>query len=74
MKSKEIGARIVAVDYTAPDAIASVLEENKITVVISTLSSQSPPELELNLIKGSERSPTTRRYIPSIWGVPGTKE
>jgi uncharacterized protein YbjT (DUF2867 family) len=68
-KSKEVGARIIAVDYTDPKAIASVLDTNKIEVVISALSSQSPPEAELNLIKAASEASVTKRYIPSLWGV-----
>ncbi|KAK8144541.1 hypothetical protein G3M48_005658 [Beauveria asiatica] len=73
-KAKEIGARIVAVDYSNPDAIALVLEQHAIEIVVSALSSESPPEHELNLIKGADKSPVTRRYIPSIWGIRYTEE
>ncbi|PVH68334.1 NAD(P)-binding protein [Cadophora sp. DSE1049] len=73
-QSKEIGARIIAVDYSNPEVIASVLEQNSIGTVISALSSQSPAELELNLIKGADKSSVTERYIPSIWGVRCTQE
>ncbi|KAM3516613.1 hypothetical protein NHJ13051_009742 [Beauveria bassiana] len=73
-KAKEIGARIVAVDYSNPDAIALVLEQHDIETVVSALSSQSPPEQELNLIKGADKSSVTRRYIPSIWGIQYNEE
>ncbi|KAF1815603.1 NAD(P)-binding protein [Eremomyces bilateralis CBS 781.70] len=73
-KAEEIGARIIAVDYSSPDAIASVLEGNSVEVVISALSSQSPPEQELNLLKGADQSLVTKRYIPSIWGIRYTEE
>ncbi|KAH6645450.1 hypothetical protein BKA67DRAFT_664525 [Truncatella angustata] len=73
-KSREIGARIIAIDYDSPDAIASVLEHHGIDTVISALSSQSPPDQELNLIKGSDKSTVTRRYIPSLWGIQYNEE
>ncbi|KAG4430434.1 hypothetical protein IFR05_014077 [Cadophora sp. M221] len=73
-QSKEIGARIVPVDYSNPEAITSVLEQNSIGTIISALSSQSPAEQEHNLIQGADKSSVTKRYIPNIWGVQCTQE
>ncbi|KFA50129.1 hypothetical protein S40293_06402 [Stachybotrys chartarum IBT 40293] len=73
-KAKEIGARIIAVDYSSPDALASVLTANNVEIAISALSSQSPPEQEFNLMKGADKSSVTKRYIPSTWGIPYTEE
>jgi hypothetical protein len=61
-------------DYSNPDDIALLLEQHAIETVVSALSSQSPPEQELNLIKGADKSSVTRRYIPSIWGIQYTEE
>ncbi|KAM0468511.1 hypothetical protein ACHAP7_010809 [Fusarium lateritium] len=65
---KTLGVRIVAVDYSNPDAIATLLEENHINTVISGLSSHAPTEHESNLIQAASRSSITKRYIPSAWG------
>jgi hypothetical protein len=73
-KSKEIGARILAVNYESSDAITSILEKNNVNVVISTLSGLSSAEQELNLIEGADQSLVTKRYIPSFWGIRYTEE
>ncbi|PQE18288.1 nmra-like family protein [Rutstroemia sp. NJR-2017a WRK4] len=73
-KAKEIGAPIIAVDYSNPDAIASVLEQNNIDTVVSALSSMAPPEQEVNLITAADKSSVTKRYIPSIWAIKYTEE
>ncbi|SPO06190.1 uncharacterized protein DNG_08879 [Cephalotrichum gorgonifer] len=67
-KSKEIGAPIITVDYNSPEAITSVLEQHNVETLISALHGHSPAELELNLISGADKSSTTSRYIPAIWG------
>ncbi|KAF5702545.1 isoflavone reductase like P3, partial [Fusarium globosum] len=46
---KELGARILPIDYSNPDGITSLLEDNHVDVVIAAM--------------------TTKRYIPSVWGV-----
>ncbi|KAF4435999.1 Isoflavone reductase like P3 [Fusarium acutatum] len=66
---KELGVRIVAIDYSDPDSIATLLEENHVDVVIAALSGHTPPEQELNLIQAAAKSKVTKRYIPSVWGV-----
>ncbi|KAH7371111.1 hypothetical protein BKA66DRAFT_444287 [Pyrenochaeta sp. MPI-SDFR-AT-0127] len=73
-KTKEIGAEILAVDYSDADAIASTLEKNKIDTVISTLGSMFGSDPELALIEGSKKSNVTKRYIPSLWGCRYTSE
>ncbi|KAK5069143.1 hypothetical protein LTR64_008704 [Lithohypha guttulata] len=72
--ARKASARIVETDYSSPDAIAAVLEKNNVHVVVSALSSQSPPEQEFNLLKGADKSSVTKRYIPSIWGIRYTEE
>ncbi|PSN61510.1 NAD(P)-binding protein [Corynespora cassiicola Philippines] len=73
-QAKELGARVIAVNYGDADSIASVLESNGVDTVISTLDSQAGPDPELALIHASEKSNTTKRYIPSTWGISYTAE
>ncbi|KAM7196160.1 NAD(P)-binding protein [Rhypophila sp. PSN 637] len=73
-KANEIGARIVAVDYNSPDAIATVLEENHVEIAISALGGLESRDQELNLIGGADKSSVTKRYIPSVWGIRYTEE
>jgi hypothetical protein len=63
-----LGVRIVAVDYSDVDSLVLQLQENNVHTLISSLSGRSPPENELSLISAAERSKTTGRYIPSVWG------
>ncbi|KAK3326680.1 hypothetical protein B0H66DRAFT_551497 [Apodospora peruviana] len=69
-KEKEIGAKIIAINYDDVPSITATLEKNKIDTVISTLTSAVPVSPDLALIAAADKSSTTKRFIPSIWGVP----
>ncbi|KAH7120008.1 hypothetical protein B0J11DRAFT_73474 [Dendryphion nanum] len=73
-KSAEIGAKILATDYSSVESVTKVLEDNKIDTVISTLGSFAGPDPEHTLIKASDASSVTKRYIPSTWGISYTPE
>ncbi|SPJ78877.1 uncharacterized protein FTOL_07268 [Fusarium torulosum] len=73
-KEQEFGSRIVTVDYENIPGLAKVLEENKIGTVISTLEMMAGPGPEEALIRAADKSTITKRYIPSIWGVPYSEE
>ncbi|KAJ5592598.1 hypothetical protein N7537_009502 [Penicillium hordei] len=64
---KRLGALVVAVDYRSAKSIESALEANNVDTVICTISSQGDLEPEQNLILAADRSPITRRIIPSIF-------
>ncbi|KNB16946.1 hypothetical protein FOXG_14949 [Fusarium oxysporum f. sp. lycopersici 4287] len=66
---KELGARILPIDYSDPNTIANLLEENHVDVVIAALGGRTPPEQEHGLIQAAAKSKATKRYIPSVWGV-----
>ncbi|KAH7191678.1 hypothetical protein BKA60DRAFT_661603 [Fusarium oxysporum] len=66
---KELGARILPINYSDPDSIATLLEENHVDTVISALGGRTPPEQELGLIQAAAKSKATKRYIPSVWGI-----
>lgn len=59
--------RILAADYTSPDALVALLEEHKIDTIISVVNSVMDITPELNLIYAADRSKVTRRFIPNIW-------
>ncbi|PVH96182.1 NAD(P)-binding protein, partial [Periconia macrospinosa] len=68
-KSKELGARLVAVDYSNIDNVATVLESSKVETVVSTLGTVAGSDPEVALIKGADQSSVTKRYITSNWGI-----
>ncbi|KAF4483508.1 Isoflavone reductase like P3 [Fusarium agapanthi] len=68
------GAQVMAVDYTDVDKLAATLETNSIDTVISTINALGDISAELNLIKGAEKSASTKRFIPSSWGVNYTED
>lgn len=68
------GAKVIAVDYTNTDDLAATLEANNIETVISTINAMDDVSAELSLIKAAEKSASTKRYIPSIWGIKYTEE
>lgn len=73
-KSEEIGAEVLAVNYSDVPSIIKTLEDNKIDTLISTLGSMSGVEPEMALIEAAGQSKVTKRYIPSTWGVKYTDE
>ncbi|KAM5350821.1 hypothetical protein ACJ41O_007326 [Fusarium nematophilum] len=72
----EIGSPVLAVDYSSVDSLKTVFEDHNIDTVISALSTMPeegvPPEV--NMVRAAQASKTTRRFIPSNWGVPLTGE
>ncbi|KAF4415001.1 hypothetical protein F53441_14677 [Fusarium austroafricanum] len=74
-KAKDIqGAQVIAVDYTDADKLAATLETNSVETIISTINSLGDISAELSLIQAAEKSASTKRYIPSIWGIKYTDE
>ncbi|KAG4274463.1 hypothetical protein FPRO04_09421 [Fusarium proliferatum] len=74
-EAKELqGAKVIAVDYTDVDKLAAMLETNRIEIVISTINSLDDVSAELNLIQAADKSASTKRYIPSIYGIQYTEE
>lgn len=69
-----LGARTLAVNYHDVPSTVELLEKNKIEIIISTLNTIQSPEAEMSLIKAADKSFTTKRYIPSAWGIPYTEE
>jgi hypothetical protein len=65
---------VLAIDYASVDSIVEVLEEHKIDTLISTLSSMSGQDPEMALIQAADKSKSTKRYIPSTWGMRYTAE
>ena len=64
----------MVVDYNDPVALTEALEKNKVDTVISTLTSMAGPGPELALINAADTSTVTKRFIPSLWGVPYSTE
>ncbi|KAF3011158.1 hypothetical protein E8E13_011507 [Curvularia kusanoi] len=65
----ETGARVLAADYSNPDSLLALFEENKIWTVVSTLNISLDRTVELNLIQAASRSQVTRRFIPNMWSA-----
>ncbi|KAI8717075.1 NmrA domain-containing protein [Fusarium sp. LHS14.1] len=70
----ENGIPIIAIDYTDIDSMTKVLEDNKIDTVISALFVTFDGKSQVDLIHAAEASKHTRRFIPSIWGIPYSRE
>ncbi|QKD56884.2 uncharacterized protein FOBCDRAFT_241585 [Fusarium oxysporum Fo47] len=68
------GAQVIAVDYADAGKLAAALEANSVETVISTINSLGDISAELSLIQAAEKSASTKRYIPSIWGIKYTDE
>ncbi|UPL02967.1 hypothetical protein LCI18_013901 [Fusarium solani-melongenae] len=64
-----IGARIVAVDYADVDELVRVLETNNVHTVISGIGAAAPGQLEINLILAADKATSTKRFIPSVFGI-----
>lgn len=58
------------------ESLAEVLESNGVEVVISALAvmEETASQGQINLIKASEKSSTTTRFVASTWGFPLMEE
>lgn len=67
----QLGVPIVEVDYSNVESLTKALEQSGIEVVISTIAIRGESEgtNQLNLINAAEKSPVTKRFIPSDFGV-----
>ncbi|KAM0330565.1 hypothetical protein ACHAQA_003512 [Verticillium albo-atrum] len=68
----ETGCEVIAVDYDNVEALTKVLTENQVDTVISSMFLTTTGKPQSNLVLAAEASPSTRRFIPSIWGIPYT--
>ncbi|KAH6880819.1 hypothetical protein B0T10DRAFT_531810 [Thelonectria olida] len=66
----QTGISVVQVDYNDVDALTKLLEDNKVDTVISTLFVTFDGKPQVNLVHAAEASQHTRRFVPSIWGIP----
>ncbi|KAF7555198.1 hypothetical protein G7Z17_g2403 [Cylindrodendrum hubeiense] len=68
----EIGALLVAVDYTDVEALKTVLESHNIHTVISCVGvhDQAIADVQAAVIQAAETSSTTKRFISSNWATP----
>ncbi|KAK3201607.1 hypothetical protein GRF29_185g1449651, partial [Pseudopithomyces chartarum] len=67
--SAELGVRILAADYTSVPSLTTLLDSNKVEVLISTANSLSDPTPEFNMIAAADASPPTKRFIPNAWSA-----
>ncbi|RYN43803.1 hypothetical protein AA0113_g4190 [Alternaria arborescens] len=70
----EIGCEIIAVDYDNIESMKKILEENDVHTVISTIFLTTSAKPQNNLVMAADASKVTKRFVPSIWGVPMTRE
>ncbi|KAH7127811.1 hypothetical protein B0J13DRAFT_645859 [Dactylonectria estremocensis] len=68
-REPQAGAQILTVDYSNIDNLVEILNEHNIDTVISALSVPGVAESELNLIAAANQALSTRRYVPSFWGI-----
>lgn len=47
--------------------MVNMLEENKISTVVSVLNAGMDTTPELNLVQAADRSKMTKRFIPNVW-------
>lgn len=56
------------------DALTQLFEKHNVHTVISTLGMNGPKPIEIDIIRASEASQATNRFISSDWGLPHTEE
>jgi hypothetical protein len=66
-----MGVPIIPVDYSNIGSLRKVLEENRTDTVISTvpITDASASDFQLNLIEAATLSKSTKRFIPSDFGI-----
>ncbi|KFY94348.1 hypothetical protein V500_03321 [Pseudogymnoascus sp. VKM F-4518 (FW-2643)] len=66
---ESLGTRVISADYSDVHSLVALFEQNKIHTVVSAMSGLASPESELALIRAANQSKTTKRFIPSVFGV-----
>lgn len=64
---------VTKVDYTDPSSLKETLEDHSVSTLISTLPIFTSNKAELNLVEAANASSSTKRFIPSAWGLPFTE-
>lgn len=74
--AKELGVPLLLADYSNVGSLTNLLESNKIDTVISALAvlDDATSTVQLNLIEAAEDSSSTKRFIPSEFGLRYTEE
>ncbi|KAL4739983.1 hypothetical protein BDV11DRAFT_169615 [Aspergillus similis] len=69
--AEELGIPLLIADYSNVGSLTNLLESNKIDTVISAVSliDDDTSNAQLNLIEAAERSSSTKRFIPSEFGI-----
>ncbi|OGM48854.1 hypothetical protein ABOM_003004 [Aspergillus bombycis] len=73
--SSTLDVPILPVDYSSIESLSKVLDENNIDTVISTvpITDASASESQLNLIEAAMKASSTKRFIPSEFGIQYTE-
>ncbi|PLB35797.1 NAD(P)-binding protein [Aspergillus candidus] len=74
--AKELGVPLLLADYANVASLTTLLESNKIDTIVSTVSvlDDTASNAQLNLIEAAEKSSSTKRFIPSEFGMRYTQE
>lgn len=74
--AKELGIPLLLADCSNVESLTNLLESNKIDTVISALAvlDNATTTVQLNLIEAAENSSSTKRFIPSQFGLRYTEE
>ena len=70
-QAKELGIPLLLADYSDIESLTNLLESSKINTVVSAVSvlDDTTSAAPLNLIEAAERSSSTKRFIPSEYGM-----
>ena len=71
--AKELGIPLLLADYANVKSLTNLLESNLIDTVICTID-DATGSAQLNLIEAAENSSSTKRFIPSEFGLRYTQE
>ncbi|CAG8907975.1 unnamed protein product [Penicillium egyptiacum] len=74
--SEELGVTIIPAQYSNIESLVKLLEDNKINTIVSamTVVDDDASNSQLNLIAAADQSLSTKRFIPSEYGIAYTEE
>ncbi|KAF5004114.1 hypothetical protein FDECE_9387 [Fusarium decemcellulare] len=72
--ASQTGIEVVAVNYHDVERLTKTLEVYDVDTVISALFVTTDGTPQVNLVRAAELSKKTRRFIPSIWGIPYSED
>lgn len=71
---RDTNVPVIQLDYDSVPDMVKFLEDHNVETVISAMKVATSGDSQVNLIKAANLAKPTKRFIPTIYGIPFNKE